>query len=89
MWTQVSILHLLRTGKVPVVQSRSSLAVGGVTVLGILLFSLLPLTRLGGWLGLTVLPPAYYGFLLGTVVLYLLLVSLAKLRYQKKYRELL
>lgn len=89
MWTQVSILHLLRTGRVPLFQSRASLAVGGITALGIVLFTLLPATAVGNWLGLTVLPPAYYGFLLGTVVLYLLLISLAKLWYRKRYRELL
>ena len=75
--------------RVPLFQSRASLAVGGITALGIVLFTLLPATAVGNWLGLTVLPLAYYGFLLGTVVLYLLLISLAKLWYRKRYRELL
>lgn len=89
MWTQVMILHLLRTRKVPLLQSRPSFPVMLVTTLGILFFTVLTFTPVGGLIGLTALPPAYFGFLVGIVLLYLLLVTLAKSWYIKKYHELL
>lgn len=89
MWTQVLILHLLRTAKAPLLQSRPSRPVMLVTGLGIVLFTGLTFTPLGRLIGLTALPPVYFAFLAAMVVLYLLLVSLAKVRYVKKYRELI
>lgn len=88
MWTQVLILHLLRTPRLPFVQSRASRPVMAVTLLGILAFTLLTFTPAGGWLGLTALPPMYFAFLAGAVALYLLFVTLAKKRYVRKHREL-
>ena len=89
MWTQVLILHLLRTAKAPLLQSRPSRPVMLVTGLGIVLFTGLTFTPLGRLIGLTALPPVYFAFLAAMVALYLLLVSLAKGRYVKKYRELI
>ena len=89
MWTQVLILHLLRTRRIPFFQSRASRPVMYITTAGILLFTLLACAPLGQPLGLTALPPPYFAFLAAVVVLYLLVVSLAKHRYLKKYRELL
>ena len=89
MWTQVLILQLLRTQKLPLLQSRPSRPVMAVTLLGTLLFTGLSVTALGGVMGLTALPPAYFAYLTLVVVLYLLLVTLAKQRYVRRYRELL
>ena len=89
MWTQVLILHLLRTAKAPLLQSRPSRPVMLVTGLGIVLFTGLTFTPLGRLIGLAALPPVYFAFLAAMVALYLLLVSLAKGRYVKKYRELI
>ena len=89
MWTQVLILHLLRTAKAPFLQSRPSRPVMLVTGLGIVLFTGLTFTPLGRLIGLTALPPVYFAFLAAMVALYLLLVSLAKGLYRKKYRELI
>lgn len=89
MWTQVLILHLLRTRNVPLVQSRPSRPVMLVTLLGTALFTLLTFTPLGEWMGMTALPPVYFVFLAGTVLLYLLWVTLAKKWYIRRYHELL
>ena len=85
MWTQVLILHLLRTQKVPMLQSRPSRPVMVVTMLGILFFTILTFTPVGTLIGLTALPLTYFGFLVVIVLLYLLFVTLAKGRYLKKY----
>ena len=88
MWTQVLILHLLRTRRLPLVQSKPSRPVMLVTLLGILLFTVLTFTPVGHLIGLTALPAAYFGFLVVVVLLYLLLVTLVKSWYLKRYREL-
>ena len=89
LWTQVLILHLLRTRKIPFLQSRPSRPVMAVTTAGLFLFTALTFTPAGHWMGLTALPPIYFGFLIQGVLLYLLLVTWAKGRYNKRYRELL
>ena len=89
MWTQVLILHLLRTPKVPLLQSRPSRPVMLVTLLGTLFFTGLTFTPAGSLLGLTTLPPVYFGFLAVVVLLYLLWVTLAKGWYIRRHRELL
>lgn len=89
MWTQVLILHLLRTQKVPLLQSRPSRPVMLITLLGTTFFTLLTFTPMGKLIGLTALPPVYFLFLAIVVLLYLLLVTLAKRWYIKRYHELL
>lgn len=89
MWTQVLILHLLRTRKIPLFQSKPSSPVMLVTTVGILIFTVLTFTPIGGLIGLTSLPLAYFGFLIVVVLLYLLLITLTKSWYVKKYHKLL
>ena len=89
MWTQVLILQLLRTKKMPFVQSRPSNAVIAVIFTGITLFTLLTVTSIGGMLGLTAMPGVYFLFLVVDVVCYLLFVTLAKAFYLKKEKNLL
>ena len=89
MWTQILILHLLRTKKIPLFQSRPSIPVMVVTTLGIILFTILTFTPIGGLIGLTALPPVYFGFLILIVMAYLLLMTLAKKWYIRNYHELL
>lgn len=89
MWTQILILHLLRTKDIPVFKSKPSLPVMLVTTMGILFFTVLTFTPIGQLIGLSPLPIAYFLFLIVIVLLYLLLVTLAKNWYVKKYHELL
>ena len=89
MWTQVLILHFLRTRKLPFLQSRPSLPVMCTTLAGIALFTGITFTRTAALFGLTELPHWYFGFLLIVVLLYMLLTTVVKAFYQKKYRELI
>ena len=89
MWTQVLILQLLRTKRIPFVQSRPSNAVMIVILMGITVFTLLTTTPVGGMIGLTAMPAVYYLFLVIDVVFYLLFVTLAKAFYLKKEKNLL
>ena len=89
MWTQILILHLLRTQRIPLLQSRPSRPVMLVTLLGTMIFTLLTFTSMGALIGLTALPPVYFVFLVVTVLFYLLWVTLAKRWYMRRYHELL
>ncbi len=89
MWTQVLIIHMLRTKKVPFLQSRPSVPVMLITVIGILLFTGLTFTPMVNVLGLTVLPLWYFGFLLVVVASYMLLTTVLKRIYIAQYGELI
>ena len=89
MWTQVLILHFLRTRKIPFLQSRPSLPVMCTTLAGIALFTGITFTKAASLFGLTEMPHWYFGFLLIVALLYMLLTTVVKVFYQKKYRELI
>ena len=89
MWTQVLILHFLRTRKIPFVQSSPSVPVICTTFAGIIAFTALTFTKSAGVIGLTKLPIMYFLFLFVVVLLYMLLTTVVKIVYQKKYHELI
>ena len=89
MWTQVLILHFLRTRKLPFVQSKPSAPVVLITLAGIVAFTALTFTKAAALFGLTEMPPWYFAFLLAVVLLYMLLTTVIKGFYQQRYRELI
>lgn len=89
MWTQTFVIHMIRTSKIPFVQSRASKSVFFMTMIGIGIISILPYTPLATVLGLVKLPLMYWLFLLLTVVAYTMLVTFVKKKYIKHYGEFL
>jgi Mg2+-importing ATPase len=89
MWTQVLILHFLRTRRIPFVQSRPSVPVICITLAGIVAFTAITFTKGASLFGLTKLPLWYFVFLLIVALLYMLLTTVVKTFYQKKYHELI
>ena len=89
MWTQVLILHFLRTRKIPFVQSSPSVPVICTTFAGIIVFTGITFTRSAAIFGLTRLPIRYFSFLFAVALLYMLLTTVVKTLYQKKYHELI
>ena len=89
MWTQVLILQLLRTERLPFIQSKSSKVVVGITIVGIIAFTVVSMTPIGKLLGLTQLPFVYFVFLIFVVFLYLLCVTFAKKLYIRQFKHLL
>ena len=89
MWTQVLILHFLRTRRIPFVQSRTSAPVICITLAGIVAFTAITFTKGASLFGLTKLPLWYFVFLLIVALLYMLLTTVVKTFYQKKYHELI
>ena len=87
MWSQTLVIHMVRTAKVPVLQSRASAPLTGLTLAGIAAVTVLPFTPLAEGLGLAALPAGYFAALAGIVAGYILLESLAKELYIKKYHS--
>ena len=88
-WTQVLVLHALRTERRAVFGARSGVALWTLTALACGICSWLPFTSWGEALGLTPLPVAFFGWLLLMVFGYLTLADVAKRRYIARFGELL
>ncbi|MCL2881275.1 MAG: magnesium-translocating P-type ATPase [Coriobacteriia bacterium] len=86
--TQTMVLHTLRTAKIPFIQSRASLSLILFSIGGILVGGVLPYTPLAATLGFARPPLIFYAVLLVTIVAYLILVSVVKKFYTKRYGEL-
>jgi len=89
MWTQSMVIHMIRTRKIPFIQSHASAPVFLLTFAGIAALTIIPFTKLGTLLHLAPLPPVYFGYLALTITCYMVLVTIAKKLYIKKYSELL
>lgn len=89
MWSQTLVIHMIRTPKLPFIQSRASAPVMLLTMSGIALLTLIPFSPLGPTLGLGALPVEYFLFLIPCILLYMALATSLKKAYVKRYGELL
>ncbi|CAM3602347.1 magnesium-translocating P-type ATPase [Erysipelothrix urinaevulpis] len=89
MWSQTLVIHMLRTPKIPFIESSASALVTITTFAGILLLTAIPFTGFGQSIGLARLPLNYFGWLAVTILGYMLLVTVAKRFFMKRYGELL
>ncbi len=76
--TQTLIIHVIRTNRIPFLQSRASLALTVTTAAIMLLGLWLPASPLGPALGLTHLPHLYWPLLALTLLAYVALTQLVK-----------
>ena len=89
MWSQALVIHMLRTPKLPFVQSRAAATVTLLTLAGSCAVTVIPFTPLGSALGFTALPAAYFLWLAAIVAGYMLLATAVKKSYVRRYGELL
>ena len=89
MWSQTLVIHMIRTPKIPFFQSRASASVTLVTFTGIAVLTMIPFTTFGASIGLGTLPPVYFAWLSATILLYMVLATIAKKAFVWKYGELL
>jgi P-type Mg2+ transporter len=76
--TQTLIIHIIRTNKIPFLQSRASWPVFGMGLLIIAFGAGLSLSRAGRYFGFTTLPGLYWPFVALTLVCYLALTQAVK-----------
>ncbi|NLJ40731.1 MAG: magnesium-translocating P-type ATPase [Clostridiales bacterium] len=89
MWSQTLVIHMIRTPKIPFVQSRASTQLTLLTFAGIIVLTIIPFIPFGASIGLAPLPKIYFLYLTITVVLYMALVTVVKKLYVRKYKELI
>jgi P-type Mg2+ transporter len=82
--TQTLIIHVIRTNRIPFLQSRSSwpliVTSGAIMLVG----AYLPVSPIGQWLGFVPLPALYWPLLLATLVSYVALTQLVKMWLVRK-----
>ena len=89
MWSQTLVIHMIRTPKLPFIQSHASAPVMLLTMTGIALLTVIPFSPLGPTLGLGALPVEYFLFLIPCILLYMALATSLKKAYVRRYGELL
>ncbi len=89
MWSQTLVIHMIRTPKLPFIQSRASAPLTLLTLAGIAVLTAIPFTPLGGALGFVALPGAFFAYLIPCIILYMLLATSLKKAYVRRYGELL
>ncbi|TQI69086.1 magnesium-translocating P-type ATPase [Clostridium sp. KNHs216] len=82
--SQTLIVHLIRTPKLPFIQSRAASPVVLLTTMIMAIGVAIPFTPLGEYLGLAALPLPYFGWLAVIVLGYTLLAQIVKSLYIRK-----
>ena len=89
MWTQSLVIHMIRTKKIPFIQSRASKIVTIFSFSGIGFLTIIPFTAIGKGIGLLPPPFSFFIFLVVNVFTYMFLITVIKKIYIKKYNEFL
>lgn len=80
-------MHIIRTSKIPFLQSHASKPVYMSSIIVSLLAILVPFTTLGSAIGLVAIPIKYMALIFLTPVVYCIIAQLAKHKYIQKYGE--
>ena len=89
IWTQMLVIHLIRSPKIPFIQSHASFPVITLAIGGIALYTAIPFTPFGEVLDFATLPLIYFAWLALTILLYMVLVTVFKRIFIRRYGELL
>ena len=87
MWSQTMVIHMLRSPKLPFIQSRPAFSVVVTTLVAAFFVTSLPYSPLASILKLSQLNGLYFVLLFAIIVLYMLSVTVVKRIYIKKYKE--
>ena len=87
--TQVLVLYMLRTEKVPFTQSNPSWQLNASIVVSLLIGWFLPYTPIGKAVGMVYMNPMYFIFIFFVIVAYFLLSQLAKKLFMNSFGRVL
>jgi P-type Mg2+ transporter len=87
LFTQTLIIHVIRTNKIPFIQSRASLPLILTSLAIVAVGAWLPYSPLAGTLGFVPLPPLYWLLLLAMLVTYILLTQVVKTWFIRRFGE--
>jgi Mg2+-importing ATPase len=83
--TQTLIIHIIRTAKIPFLESRASTALITTTIIIAAIGIALPFSWLGGFLGFVPLPPAYWIVLCLILLSYVILTHFMKTWFIRRF----
>ncbi len=83
--TQTLIIHIIRTAKIPFLESRASTALIATSAIICAIGVVLPFTPIGQALKFTPLPPLYWPILAGFLLSYALLTQLVKVWFVRRW----
>ncbi|SDO29053.1 Mg2+-importing ATPase [Eubacterium maltosivorans] len=89
MWSQTMVIHMIRTDKLPFIQSRASAGLTLLTFIGCGVVTSLPFTAFGASLGFMPLPSLYFAYLAPCIILYMCLATSVKKAYVRHFGDLL
>ena len=81
MWSQSLVIHMIRTMKLPFIQSRASTPLTLLNFFGIIVITIIPFTLLGKAVGFVSLPLPYFIYLIPCIFAYMILVTAVKKAY--------
>jgi Mg2+-importing ATPase len=84
LMTQTLIIHVIRTNRIPFVQSRASTPLIATTIAIMIVGVLLPISPVAPYLGFVPLPGLYWPILVVTLLLYMALTQLAKVALRRR-----
>jgi Mg2+-importing ATPase len=87
LFTQTLIIHVIRTKKIPFIQSRASKSLIFASLAIVAVGAYLPYSPLAGWLGFTPLPWSYWLWLLAMLIIYVILTQIIKTWFYRKFGD--
>ena len=87
IFTQTLIIHVIRTHKIPFIQSRASWQLIVSSLIIVAVGAWLPVSPLAGTLGFVPLPPLYWLLLAIMLIAYVILTQLVKTWFYHRYGE--
>ena len=87
LFTQTLIIHVIRTNKIPFLQSRASKALLAASLIIVAIGAYLPYSPLASALGLVALPPLYWLLLAGMLLCYVLLTQVVKTWFYRRFGD--
>jgi Mg2+-importing ATPase len=89
LWSQTLVIHMIRTPKIPFIQSAAAWQITALTTLGIAVGTMIPYTVVGRIADMLPMPGVFFGYLVATILCYMMLVTILKKLFVRRYGELL
>jgi Mg2+-importing ATPase len=87
LFTQTLIIHVIRTNKIPFIQSRASNPLIVTSLIIVAVGAWLTVSPLARILGFVALPPLYWPLLAGMLIAYVVLTQIVKVWFIRRFSE--
>jgi P-type Mg2+ transporter len=85
LFTQTLIIHVIRTNKIPFIESKASWPLIASSLIIVIVGALLTVSPLAATLGFVTLPPLYWLLLVVILLCYIVLTQLVKTWFYRRY----